>query len=87
MYIDVGSSHDQLEEMLDRCREGAVEAIITASMNPLSLRRDELYKTLSELKGLGVVISFTEEGLNTSGEGGVDAAFHSRFVFEAGQAT
>lgn len=70
MYIDSGSSHDQLEEMLNRCREGAVEAIITASMNTLSLRRDDLYKTLSELKGLGVDISFTDEGLNTAGEGG-----------------
>lgn len=70
MYIDSGSSHEQLENLLSCCREGTVNIIITTSMNTLSLRRDELYKTLSELKGLGVDISFTEEGFNISGEGG-----------------
>ena len=70
IYIDNGSNHDQLEELLNRCREGAVETIITASMNTLSLRRDELYKTLSELRGLGVEIEFQNEEISTAGEGG-----------------
>ena len=70
VFIDAGSSHDQLDVLLDRCRGGAVDTIITASMNTLSLRREELYRTLSELKNLGVDIDFIDEGLNTSGEGG-----------------
>ena len=70
LYIDSGSSHDQLEDLLRSCREGTVETIITASMTTLSLRRDELYRYLSELKDLGVAIEFIDEGLNTSGEGG-----------------
>lgn len=69
-FIDSGTSHDQLDVLLDHCREGAVDTIITASMNTLSLRREELYRTLSELKNLGVDIDFIDEGLNTSGEGG-----------------
>ena len=70
VFIDAGSSHDQLDVLLDHCREGAVDTIITASMNTLSMRREELYRTLSELKDLGVEIDFIDEGLNTSGEGG-----------------
>ena len=70
VFIDAGSSHDQLDVLLDHCREGAVDTIITASMNTLSMRREELYRTLSELKDLGVEIDFIDEGLSTSGEGG-----------------
>jgi len=70
VFIDSGNSHDQFDTLLNRCREGAVDTIITASMNTLSLRREELYRTLSELKNLGVDIDFIDEGLNTSGEGG-----------------
>ena len=69
-FIDSGTSHDQLDVLLDHCREGAVDTIITASMNTLSMRREELYRTLSELKNLGVDIDFIDEGLSTSGEGG-----------------
>ena len=69
-FIDSGTSHDQLDVLLDHCREGAVDTIITASMNTLSMRREELYRTLSELQDLGVDIDFIDEGLNTSGEGG-----------------
>ena len=47
-----------------------MDTIITASMNTLSMRREELYRTLSELKDLGVEIDFIDEGLSTSGEGG-----------------
>ena len=70
VFIDAGSSHNQLDVLLDRCRGGTVDTIITASMNTLSMRREELYRTLSELKNLGVDIDFIDEGLNTSGEGG-----------------
>jgi hypothetical protein len=70
IFIDAGSSHDQLDALLSHSREGAVDTIITASMNTLSLRREELYRTLSELKDLGVDVDFLDEGLNTSGEGG-----------------
>ena len=70
LYIDSGSSHDQLEDLLRCCREGVVDTIITASMTTLSLRRDELYRKLSELKDLGVAIEFIDEGLNTVGECG-----------------
>lgn len=70
VFIDNGSSHEQLEDLLNRCREGVVDTIITASMNTLSLRRDELYKTLSELRDNGVTIDFIEEDLSTEGEGG-----------------
>ena len=70
VFIDNGTGHDQLDALLSRCREGAVDTIITASMNTLSLRREELYRTLSELKELGVAIDFIEEDLSTEGEGG-----------------
>ena len=70
LYIDSRSSHDQLEDLLRCCREGVVDTIITASMTTLSLRRDELYRKLSELKDLGVAIEFIDEGINTVGEGG-----------------
>ena len=70
VFIDSGTGHDQLDVLLSRCREGAVNTIITASMNTLSLRREELYRTLSELKDLGVGIDFIDEDLSTTGEGG-----------------
>ena len=70
VFIDNGTGHDQLDALLSRCREGAVDTIITASMNTLSLRREELYRTLSELKELGVDIDFIVEGIDTAGEGG-----------------
>ena len=70
LYIDSRSSHDQLEDLLRCCREGVVDTIITASMTTLSLRRDELYRKLSELKDLGVAIEFIDEGINTVGEVG-----------------
>lgn len=70
IYIDSGSSHEQLEDLFSCCREGTVNIIITASMNTLSLRRDELFKTLSELKGLGVEIEFQNEEISTAGESG-----------------
>ncbi len=69
-FIDSGTGHDQLDALLNRCRGGAVDTIITASMNTLSLRRDELYRTLSELQDLGVDIDFLDEGMSTSGEDG-----------------
>ena len=70
MFIDAGSSHDQLDVLLNRCRDGAVDTIITISMNTFALRRDELYRTLSELKDLGVGVDFLDEGMSTAGEGG-----------------
>ncbi len=65
-----GSSHDQLDALLDRCRDGSIDTVITISMNTFALRREELYRTLSELKDLGVEIDFIDEDLSTSGEGG-----------------
>lgn len=70
VFIDSGSGHAQLDALLALCRDGSIDSIITPSMNTLSLRRDELYKTLSELKGQGVTIQFENEGLDTAGEGG-----------------
>ena len=70
VYIDSGTSHDQLDALLDRCREGKVDTIITTTLAALSLRRDELYRTLSELKDLGVDVVFLDEDLSTAGEGG-----------------
>ena len=70
VFIDAGSSHDQLDVLLNRCRDGVVEVIITNLMNTFALRRDELYRTLSELKDMGVDVDFIDEGLNTVGESG-----------------
>ena len=70
VFIDSGTSHDQLDALLDRCRGEEVDVIISTTLAALSLRRDELYRTLSELKNLGVDIDFIEEDLSTAGEGG-----------------
>ena len=72
IYIDAGTSHDQMEELLTCCHNGSIDTIITPSMNTFSLRRDELYRTLSELKDLGITIEFIDEGIDTSGEGGAE---------------
>ena len=70
MFIDAGSSHDQLDALLTRCRGEEVDTIITISLNTFALRRDELYRTLSELRDIGVEIIFLDEGMSTAGEGG-----------------
>ena len=70
VFIDSGSGHTQLDALLALCREGSIDSIITPSMNTLSLRRDELYKALCELKGQGVTIVFLDEEISTYGEGG-----------------
>ena len=70
VFIDAGSSHDQLDALLNRCRGEEVDTIITTSLAALSLRRDDLYKVLSELKEIGVDIDFIDEGIDTAGEGG-----------------
>ena len=70
VFIDIGNSHDQFEDLLELCHKGSIDTIITASMNTLSLRREELYKTLSELKSMNVNITFMDDGLATVGEGG-----------------
>ena len=70
VFIDAGSSHDQLDMLFNRCREGKVDTIITTTLAALSLRRDELYRTLSELKDLGVDVVFLDEDLSTAGEVG-----------------
>ena len=70
VFIDAGSSHDQLDVLLNRCRGEEVDTIITISMNTFALRRDELYRTLSELRDIGAEIIFLDEGMSTAGEGG-----------------
>lgn len=52
------------------CRSNAVDTIVASSLTTFSLRREELYKTLGELRELGVTVQLEEEGINTAGESG-----------------
>ena len=70
VYVDIGASHEQLDEMLDNCHYGNIDLILASSMNALCLKKDDLFKTLIELNDLGVTINFIDDNLSTDGGSG-----------------
>ena len=70
VYVDIGASHEQLDEMLDNCHYGNIDLILASSMNALCLKKDDLFKTLIELNDLGITIHFIDDNLSTDGGSG-----------------
>ena len=69
VYKDVGLSRTERDKMLDACRNGEIDIIITK--NPSRLERDtvKFLKILNELNTLGVDVYFIENGFHTQSKG------------------
>ena len=72
-YIDTGNSHEQLELLLERCRD--LDHLLIPAVKDLALRRDDLYATLNEMHSLGIMITFIDDNIDTSGENGEELLF------------
>ena len=70
IYIDSGSSHEQFNALMDRCGEGAVDTVLTASLTTFALRREGLFKSLQQFRDYGVTVNFIDENLTTANESG-----------------
>ena len=70
IYIDSGSSHEQFNALMERCGEGAVDTVLTASLTTFALRREGLFKNLQQLRDYGVTVNFIDENLTTANESG-----------------
>ena len=70
IYIDSGSSHEQFNALMERCGEGAVDTVLTASLTTFALRREGLFKSLQQLRDNGVTVNFIDENLTTADESG-----------------
>ena len=70
IYIDSGSSHEQFNALMDRCGEGTVDTVLTASLTTFALRREALFKSLQQLRDNGVTVNFIDENLTTADESG-----------------
>ena len=69
VYKDVGLSRIERNKMLDACRKGEIDMIITK--NPSRLERDtvKFLKIVKELNELGVDVYFIENGFHTQSKG------------------
>jgi hypothetical protein len=55
---------------MERCGEGAVDTVLTASLTTFALRREGLFKSLQQLRDNGVTVNFIDENLTTADESG-----------------
>lgn len=71
IYTDEGISgtsmvnRDGLQRLLDDCRQGMIDLIITKSISRFARNLTECLETVRELSSLDVAIHFDKEGLNT----------------------
>lgn len=72
LYADEGISgtslkkRDAFKRMLADCREGKIKRILVKSVSRFARNTKELLETTRELKDLGVVVVFDEQGFDTS---------------------
>ena len=60
------SKRKEFLRMMDDCRNGKIDVIITKSISRFSRNMSECVRTINELKGLGIYIVFEKEGIDTS---------------------
>lgn len=72
LYADRGitgtsmEKRDEFKRMLADCREGKIKRILVKSVSRFARNATELLETTRELKDLGVVVVFEEQGYDTS---------------------
>lgn len=72
IYADRGISgtsmakRDEFNRMLADCREGKIKRVLVKSVSRFARNATELLQTTRELKDLGVVVVFEEQGYDTS---------------------
>lgn len=72
IYADEGISgtslekRDEFQRMLQDCRAGKIQRILVKSVSRFARNTLELIETTRELKELGVVVVFEEQGIDTS---------------------
>lgn len=75
LFIDSGTSHDQLNALFDQCRGQKIDQLIIPSVKDLSLRNEKLYQILEDLRALNIAIRFLDDDLDTVGENGDEMLF------------
>lgn len=60
-----GDSRPQFQEMLEKCRQGEIDLIITKSISRFARNTVTLLQTVRELKQLGVDVLFEEQNIHT----------------------
>lgn len=72
LYADAGitgtsiDKRDEFKRMLADCREGKIQRVLVKSVSRFARNTTELLETTRELKDLGVVVVFEEQGFDTS---------------------
>lgn len=72
LYADEGITgtsierRDEFKRMIADCREGKIKRILVKSVSRFARNTTELLETTRELKDLGVVVVFEEQGFDTS---------------------
>lgn len=72
LYADEGitgtsiEKRDEFKRMLADCREGKIKRVLVKSVSRFARNTTELLETTRELKDLGVVVVFEEQGFDTS---------------------
>lgn len=72
LYADAGitgtsiEKRDEFKRMLADCREGKIQRVLVKSVSRFARNTTELLETTRELKDLGVVVVFEEQGFDTS---------------------
>lgn len=72
LYTDAGitgtsiEKRDEFKRMLADCREGKIQRVLVKSVSWFARNTTELLETTRELKDLGVVVVFEEQGFDTS---------------------
>ena len=80
IYADEGitgtslEKRDEFKRMLQDCRAGKIQRILVKSVSRFARNTLELIETTRELKDLGVVVVFEEQGIDTAQMLGGDAA-------------
>ena len=75
VYADEGitgtiSKRDEFQLMLEHCKKGKIDMIITKSISRFARNTLTLLKTIRKLKELNIDVYFEEQNINTlSGEG------------------
>ena len=58
-------NREQFQELLEKCRSGCVDMVITKSISRLARNTVTLLETVRELKSLGVDVYFEEQNIHT----------------------
>ena len=72
IYADSGitgtsiDKRDEFKRMLEDCRAGKIKRVLVKSVSRFARNTIELLETTRELKELGVVVVFEEQGIDTS---------------------